>query len=102
MVRESELMFHNAGRRKRIEYIAMAELRDEHVKPMFEVTWGPILGVYSYLLDTKDDPMIIGLCLEGLKDSVGRAARAMCACVITGHRRYAWRGCLAWTWSAIR
>ena len=74
MVRESELMFSQFKRRKRIEYINMGDLTDEHIKPMFEVAWGPILGVYSFLLDRVDDGQIIGLCLNGLKDSVRIAA----------------------------
>ena len=51
MVRESEIMFSQVKRRKRIEYVNMGDLTDEHIKPMFEVAWGPILGVYSFLLD---------------------------------------------------
>jgi hypothetical protein len=37
---------------------------------MFEVAWGPVLGVYCFLLDRSEDPAVIALCLEGLKDSV--------------------------------
>jgi brefeldin A-inhibited guanine nucleotide-exchange protein len=74
MVRESEIMFSQVKRRKRIEYVNMGDLTDEHIKPMFEVAWGPILGVYSFLLDRVDDSIIIGLCLNGLKDSVRIAA----------------------------
>jgi brefeldin A-inhibited guanine nucleotide-exchange protein len=74
IVRESEIMFSQVKRRKRIEYVNMGDLTDEHIKPMFEVAWGPILGVYSFLLDRVDDSTIIGLCLNGLKDSVRIAA----------------------------
>jgi hypothetical protein len=46
--------------RKRIEYIAVGsgsgDADDAHVVPMFEVAWGPMLGVYSALLDRVDDP----------------------------------------------
>lgn len=32
---------------------------DEHVRPMFEVVWGPSIGVYSLLLDRVDDPTMV-------------------------------------------
>jgi brefeldin A-inhibited guanine nucleotide-exchange protein len=69
IVRESQLMFNQVGkRRQRLDYISLAEMTDEHVRPMFEVAWGPILGVYVHVLDQLDDPSIVTLCLEGLKD----------------------------------
>jgi hypothetical protein len=45
---------------KRIEYIAVEDASDAHVRPMFEVAWGPMLGVYSALLDRVDDPSMVG------------------------------------------
>jgi brefeldin A-inhibited guanine nucleotide-exchange protein len=76
IVRESQLMFSQVkkSRANRIEYISMADLTDEHVRPMFEVAWGPILGVYVHLLDQVEDESIISLCLEGLRDCVRIAA----------------------------
>ncbi|KAG5438323.1 hypothetical protein PCANB_002811 [Pneumocystis canis] len=39
----------------------------EHVGPMFEVAWIPILASISDLLQSQDDSTIISLCLKGFK-----------------------------------
>ncbi len=45
-------------RRERIEYKSVEGLGDEHVKPMFEVAWGPLFGAFTFLLDFVDDPTV--------------------------------------------
>ncbi|KAG5518078.1 hypothetical protein PMAC_003264 [Pneumocystis sp. 'macacae'] len=39
----------------------------EHVGPMFEVAWIPILASISDLLQSQDDSIIVSLCLEAFK-----------------------------------
>eukprot|EP01114_Cavostelium_apophysatum_P013913 TRINITY_DN3475_c0_g1_i1.p1 TRINITY_DN3475_c0_g1~~TRINITY_DN3475_c0_g1_i1.p1 ORF type:complete len:1736 (+),score=542.67 TRINITY_DN3475_c0_g1_i1:271-5478(+) len=42
----------------------------EHVRPMFEVAWAPMLAAFSVLLEHSDDPEVISLCLEGFKHAI--------------------------------
>jgi brefeldin A-inhibited guanine nucleotide-exchange protein len=46
------------------------------VKPMFEVTWGPLIGTLSHVLETADDHGVINLCLNGFVYSVRIAANS--------------------------
>jgi len=40
------------------------------VKPMFDITWGPLLGALSQILEKADDESSIALCLNGFVYSV--------------------------------
>ncbi|KAG4304811.1 hypothetical protein PORY_001864 [Pneumocystis oryctolagi] len=42
----------------------------EHVGPMFEIAWIPILASISDLLQSQDDSTIVSLCLEAFKLSI--------------------------------
>ena len=44
-----------------IERVAPADV----VKPMFDVTWGPIIGILSQVLELSNDSQIIKVCLNG-------------------------------------
>jgi hypothetical protein len=46
------------------------------VKPMFDVTWGPLIGTLSQILETTDEQGIINLCLNGFVYSVRIAAHS--------------------------
>jgi len=46
------------------------------VKPMFDVTWGPLIGTLSHILETSDEHGIINLCLNGFVYSVRIAANS--------------------------
>eukprot|EP00590_Aulacoseira_subarctica_P004735 CAMPEP_0172421342 /NCGR_PEP_ID=MMETSP1064-20121228/7590_1 /TAXON_ID=202472 /ORGANISM="Aulacoseira subarctica , Strain CCAP 1002/5" /LENGTH=1266 /DNA_ID=CAMNT_0013161687 /DNA_START=1 /DNA_END=3798 /DNA_ORIENTATION=+ len=46
------------------------------VKPMFDVTWGPLIGTLSHILETSDDNGVIKLCLNGFVYSVRIAAHS--------------------------
>lgn len=40
------------------------------VRPMFEISWCPMLAAFSVLLETSEDPKIIDLCLLGFKCAI--------------------------------
>ena len=40
------------------------------VKPMFDITWGPLLGALSQILELSDDESSVALCLNGFVYSV--------------------------------
>jgi hypothetical protein len=49
-----------------------AAARAEYVRPMFEVSWGPLIGAFSLLLETTADATVIELCLAGFRHAVCR------------------------------
>jgi len=48
----------------------------EVVKPMFDVTWGPLMGTLSQVMETTTDQNIIALCLTGFVYSVRIASHS--------------------------
>jgi len=40
------------------------------VKPMFDVTWGPLMGTLSQILENTNDDNLITLCLNGFVFSI--------------------------------
>ena len=60
----SEQLFHKKRTRKMNNNAAAAPPSDV-VKPMFDVTWGPLIGTLSQVLETTEDDQVIGLCLQG-------------------------------------
>ena len=46
------------------------------VKPMFDVTWGPLIGTLSQILETTDEQGIINLCLNGFVYAVRISAHS--------------------------
>ena len=43
---------------------------ETYIRPMYDMSWAPILGVLSQLLETYDDPDMVQLCLEGFQNSI--------------------------------
>ena len=41
-----------------------------HVRPMFGVSWCPMLAAFSYMLESTDDEKAVALCLEGFKCAI--------------------------------
>ena len=64
MMAASEQLFHKKRTRKMNNNAAAAPPSDV-VKPMFDVTWGPLIGTLSQVLETTEDDQVIGLCLQG-------------------------------------
>lgn len=46
-----------------------------YVKPMFDLSWAPMLGVFSQILETSDEPDLIQLCLTGFLYAVRLSSR---------------------------
>ena len=46
------------------------------VKPMFDVTWGPMLGIFSQVLECSDDERSVAVCLNGFVYSVRISANS--------------------------
>lgn len=46
-----------------------------YVKPMFDVSWAPMLGVFSQVLETSDDEDLISQCLTGFLYAIRLSAR---------------------------
>ncbi|ETV99073.1 hypothetical protein, variant [Aphanomyces invadans] len=47
----------------------------EHVKPMFEIVWAPLLAVCSVIFESSDHPVAIQYCLDGFKHAIHLSAR---------------------------
>ena len=47
----------------------------EHVKPMFSVTWGPMLAVFSVNLEVTREPVVIEMCLRGFRQAIHISAQ---------------------------
>ena len=48
----------------------------EVVKPMFDVTWGPMLGILSQVMECADDESSIAVCLNGFVFAIRLAAHS--------------------------
>ena len=46
------------------------------VKPMFDVTWGPMIGILSQVLECSDDERSVAVCLNGFVFAVRLAAHS--------------------------
>jgi len=46
------------------------------VKPMFDVTWGPMIGILSQVLECSDDDRSVAVCLNGFVYAVRVASRS--------------------------
>jgi brefeldin A-inhibited guanine nucleotide-exchange protein len=46
------------------------------VKPMFDVTWGPMIGILSQVLECSDDERAVAVCLNGFVYAVRIAAHS--------------------------
>ena len=75
MVRASEAMFRQKTKRGTV-FVRNSSRSDEaYVRPMFEVVWAPITGVFSQILETYEDPVIVELCLTGFRYAIRLACR---------------------------
>ena len=53
----------------------------EVVKPMFDVTWGPMLGILSQVLECADDERSVAVCLNGFVFAIRLAAHSQMSLV---------------------
>lgn len=75
MVKASEALFKQRKKKDNRAYVSTNNLTNEYVRPMFEVSWPPMLSVFSQVIETTDDPKMIALALMGFKHSIRVAAR---------------------------
>lgn len=40
------------------------------VRPMFDIVWYPVLGTFSILMESTEDPRLIALCLDGYRYAI--------------------------------
>ena len=76
MVRISEAMFKQKLRSRRGSIFLRSSQTDEaYARPMFELAWPPMLSVFSQLLETTDDSVLVSLCLEGIQHAIRISSR---------------------------
>ena len=78
MVRASEAIFKQKLRSKganRSVFVRAAQGDVAYVRPMFEVAWASMIGVFSQTLEMSEDLEVIGLCLEGMQLAIRIACR---------------------------
>ena len=76
MVRAGEAMFKKKSKSNKIFLRQSSPSHDDaYLSPMFEVTWAPVLGVYSQILETFDDPSMVSLCLTGFEHALRLSCR---------------------------
>jgi brefeldin A-inhibited guanine nucleotide-exchange protein len=78
MVRASEAMFRQKMKRGSVFVKNSAPTDEAYVKPMFEVVWAPITGVFSQMLEETDDDETVELCLLGFQYAIRLACRLDC------------------------
>jgi brefeldin A-inhibited guanine nucleotide-exchange protein len=61
-----------AASSKLMDAVAPADV----VKPMFDVTWGPMIGILSQVLECSDDERSIAVCLNGFVYAIRIAAHS--------------------------
>ena len=44
----------------------LQDMQQEHVAPMFDVAWAPVLAVLSVNLETTEEQQVVTLCLDGV------------------------------------
>ena len=76
MVRAGEAMFKQKTKvGKAFVRHSTRSSDDAYIRPMFEVTWAPAIGVLSQILETYEDPSMVDLCLFGFQYSIRLACR---------------------------
>lgn len=76
MVRSSEAIFKQKRSKNRSNFIkSQGDVVYTSIKPMYEVVWAPMIGVFSQILEMSDDFETTSLCLEGFQASIRIACR---------------------------
>ena len=76
MVRAGEAMFKQKTKAgKAFVRHSTRSSDDAYIRPMFEVTWAPAIGVLSQILETYEDPSMVDLCLFGFQYAIRLACR---------------------------
>jgi brefeldin A-inhibited guanine nucleotide-exchange protein len=75
MVKASEAMFKLKQRRDSSMRTSAPGSHEAYIRPMFDIVWAPITGVFSQIFETYDDVEMISLALEGFQAAVQLACR---------------------------
>ena len=77
MVKAGEAMFKQKLRSKLGSTFVHTskESDEEYVRPMFEVCWAPMIGVFGQILETSDGQKQVELCIKGISYGVRLAGR---------------------------
>ena len=75
MVRNGEAMFKQASKKTSVFVRNISRSSEAYVRPMFEVVWAPIIGVFSEILETCDDTATVNSSLAGLYYAIRLACR---------------------------
>ena len=75
MVKASEAMFKLKQRRDSSMRTSAPGSHEAYIRPMFDIVWAPITGVFSQIFETYDDIEMISLALEGFQAAVQLACR---------------------------
>eukprot|EP00761_Pharyngomonas_kirbyi_P013864 gb/GECH01013893.1/.p1 GENE.gb/GECH01013893.1/~~gb/GECH01013893.1/.p1 ORF type:complete len:1618 (+),score=375.39 gb/GECH01013893.1/:1-4854(+) len=62
----SQLFSRKRGTKTTYFYVS----HSEHVKPMFEVTWAPMLAAFSVILEDFNEEKFVKLCMEGFDHGI--------------------------------
>ena len=82
MMRKGQSLFKKKGSTSRNSFFLKTNSQTvdnysevKYLRPMFEVAWAPTMGALSHIFEKDNDPEIIDLCLEGLKNATKLACR---------------------------
>jgi brefeldin A-inhibited guanine nucleotide-exchange protein len=75
MVKAGEAMFKQKSKLGNTFVHTSKESDEEYVRPMFEVSWAPMIGVFSQILETSESTKQIELCIIGLSYGTRLAGR---------------------------
>ena len=81
MVAATELLIRGRSKKVQTSGVATAKLTEavapaDVVKPMFDVTWGPMIGILSQVLECSNDERSIAVCLNGFVYAIRLAAHS--------------------------
>jgi brefeldin A-inhibited guanine nucleotide-exchange protein len=81
MVAATEQLIRQKSKKVQISGVATAKLTEavapaDVVKPMFDVTWGPMIGILSQVLECSNDERNIAVCLNGFVYAIRLAAHS--------------------------
>jgi brefeldin A-inhibited guanine nucleotide-exchange protein len=81
MVAATEQLIRGRSKKVQTSGVATAKLTEavapaDVVKPMFDVTWGPMIGILSQVLECSNDERSIAVCLNGFVYAIRLAAHS--------------------------
>ena len=69
------IMLHHGENMGEEHRPSSGEVGEEHIRPMFEISWAAMLAVFSMLLERSDEKHIVDLCLLGFRHAIHLASK---------------------------